>query len=100
MYFEWFLIIGITGDARLCGLSTVIYSYSLRFALKQGLLLRITWRFLLLVALYQSAGQALLLGFNLKSSIKILQAIGVDACAVECALQLQIFNEHIPMILG
>lgn len=53
-----------------------------------------------MVALDQSVGQALLLGFNLKPSIKILQAVRVEACAVEFALQLQIFNKTISVILG
>lgn len=40
----------------------------------------------LLVALHQSAGQALFLGFTLKPSIQALQVVGVEACAAELAL--------------
>ena len=84
----------------MCGLYTMIYSYTLPFALRQGLLLLITRKFLLLVVLHQSVGQTLLLGFNLKPSVQVLQVVGVKACAVELALQLQIFNKPVSVILG
>ena len=68
------------------------HDIQLHFALRQGLLL--------LAALHQLVGQTLLLGFNLKPSIQVLQVVGVKACAVELALQLQIFNKPVSVILG